>query len=162
MASLGGMYGSYGNPGNLRGHANIPLSKTQKYLQGDVDYQSTLRNLQRSLTDYQAQQKVQQARAAGDYGYAKNSMGLQRTNDLSDIQNDYAARGILNSGVYGTRLGDYNTQYNNQVGELTRQYNNQLSDFRTSYNNFLRQQQYEKEAARNAAISRRAAKLGLS
>lgn len=136
------------------------LSSTQKYLNSSADYQNTLRDLNRSLADFQAQQSTQKSRAGQDYGLAQKQMGDQRTQDLSDLENDFAARGILHSGVYGSRLGTYNTQYDTKQSDVTRAYSRQMQDFNTAYNNFVRQQSYQKEAAREAAIRRRAATLG--
>lgn len=147
------------------GKATVGKGKKQsaidKYLSHDSDYLRTIRDLARSMADYQSRQKVERTRVKADYGYAQKTAGDQKTQDLGNIADDFAARGIVRSGVYGQKVGDYNTQFGKQQGELTRQYNNQLTDFTSGYNDFLRQQQLQKETARDAAIRRRAAKLGL-
>jgi hypothetical protein len=135
-------------------------SSLDKYLGKDSDYQNTLRDLTRALADFKARQGVEKTRAGTENSYAQRTMGLQSKQDLSDIQNDAAARGIVTSGVYGQRVGDYNTTYNEQLGELGRQYKAQLDDFSSALADFSRQQSLQKEAARTAAIRRRSAKLG--
>lgn len=131
-----------------------------KYLGKDSDYQNTIRNLNRALADFKARKGIEKTRAGTTYGYSKKTMQDQKTHDLSDIQNDAASRGIVTSGVYGTRVGDYNTTYNSQLSELGRQYNNQLTDFASALRDFNTQQNLQKETARSAALRRRAAKLG--
>lgn len=135
-------------------------SALDKYLTKDSDYQNTIRDLTRALTDFKARQGVEKTRAGTEYGYAQRTMGTKKDQDLSDIQNDAAARGIATSGVYGNRVGDYNTVYNEQLSELGRQYNSQLDDFSSALRDFSRQQSLQKESARTAAIRRRSAKLG--
>lgn len=131
-----------------------------RYLGKDSDYQNTIRNLNRALADFKARKGIERTRAGTTYGYSKKTMEDQKTHDLSDIQNDAASRGIATSGVYGTRVGDYNTTYNSQLGELGRQYKNQLTDFASALRDFNTQQNLQKETARSAALRRRAAKLG--
>lgn len=140
--------------------AKKKLSSTDQYLGKDSDYQNTVRDLNRALADFKARQGVEKTRAGTENSYAQRTMGLQSQQDLSDIQNDAAARGIVTSGVYGQRVGDYNTTYNEQLSELGRQYKAQLDDFASSLTDFSRQQSLQKESARTAAIRRRSAKLG--
>lgn len=140
--------------------AKHKASSLDKYLGKDSDYQNTVRDLTRALADFRARQGVEKTRAGTEYGYAQRTMGNQSKQDLSDIQNDAAARGIVTSGVYGQRVGDYNTTYNEQIAELGRQYKSQLDDFSSSLRDFARQQSLQKESARTAAIRRRSAKLG--
>lgn len=135
-------------------------SSLDKYLSKDSDYQNTIRDLNRALADFKARQGVEKTRAGTENSYAQRVMGLQSQQDLSDIQNDAAARGIVTSGVYGQRVGDYNTSYNEQLAELGRQYKAQLDDFASALADFTRQQSLQKESARTAAIRRRSAKLG--
>lgn len=137
-----------------------PKSSLDKYLGKDSDYQNTIRDLTRALADFKGRQGVEKTRAGTEYGYAQRTMGNQKDQDLGDIQDDAAARGIVTSGVYGSRVGDYNTVYNEQLAELGRQYNSQLQDFASALKDFSRQQDLQKEAARTAAIRRRSAKLG--
>lgn len=135
-------------------------SSLDKYLGKDADYQATLRDLARSLTDFKARQGVEKSRAGAEYSYQQHTMNSQKDLDLRDILDDFAARGIATSGVYAGRVGDYNSSFNDQMAELGRQYNNQLSDFALALTDFNRQQSLQKEAARQAAIRRRSAKLG--
>lgn len=137
------------------------MASLKRYLRRDSEYQSVLRDLARSLGDYRARQTIEKNRSGTEYGFAKRLMGQQQTNDLGDMKDDFAARGIVNSGVYAGRVGEYNTQYGQKVAELTRNYGYQKQDYASSYRDYLRQQSFQKEAARQAAIRRRAAKLGL-
>lgn len=141
-------------------HKKGKPSAIDKYLAKDSDYQNAVRDLTRALADFKARQGVEKTRAGTEYGYSQRTMGLQKDQDLRDIMDDAAARGIVTSGVYGQRVGDYNTSYNEQLAELGRQYNSQLDDFSSALRDFGRQQSLQREAARTAALRRRSAKLG--
>jgi len=88
-------------------------------------------------------------------------MGEQRVKDLQDIMNDFAARGLLKSGLYGQRQSDYEKQYQTNLGNLTRNETSQLQDLSTEQTQFQRQQELQKETARKEAAARRASKYGL-
>jgi hypothetical protein len=125
----------------------------------DADYLTTDSDLKRALADFLARQTTEKSRAALDYSDANREMGEQKTKDLDDIREDFAARGILQSGVYGTRVGDYNTDYNENIATLLRRYNDQQVDFADQMKEFQREQDAAREAAKQAAIARRAEKI---
>lgn len=125
----------------------------------DADYLATDNYLKRTLADFLARQQTEKGRTGTDYASAQRDMGQQKERDTSDIREDFAARGVLNSGVYGTRLGEYNEDYNNAFAELTRRYNDQMKDFEDALLQFQRDQDFTREQSKLAAIERRAAYL---
>lgn len=126
----------------------------------DSEWQATERSLKKALADYMARRQTESTRTATDYNQAQRDMGTQKVRDLDDIREDFASRGVLQSGVYGTRVGEYNTDFGNKTAELSRRYNDQVKDFSDSLREFQEEQNQAREAAKLAAIRRRAAKLG--
>src|SRR5438105_4311906 len=133
---------------------------TKKPVYADSEYLSDTRNIDKALADYKAKLAIQRTRAGTDYSVANRDLTQQKTRDLSDIANDFAARGVINSGVYGQKLGDYNQSFGNQSGDLSRKYNQAVQDINTQVQDYIRNAQRQKDSAKFAAIRRRAQKLG--
>lgn len=141
--------------------AKKPKSAADKWLAGDTTYQQQLANFLKSQRDYDAQYRRQTGVTNRDFAETQRSMNTQATQDRSDQQNDFAGRGILHSGVFAKALGDYNTEFNAKLRNLSLGKTDKLNDLGSQRTNFLRQLQLEKDAARQDALRRRAAKLGI-
>lgn len=138
-----------------------PATATQKYLAGDTTYQQQLADYNRSRADYNANYTRQTGIVNRDYAESQRALNRQGAQDRLDQQNDFAGRGILHSGVFAKSLGDYNTDFNSRVKALTTGKTDQLGDLGSQRTSFLRQLQLEMNNAREDAIRRRAAKLGI-
>lgn len=138
-----------------------PTSATGKYLAGDTTYQQQLSDYNRSKSDYQSQYSRQTGIVNRDYAETQRSLNRQGAQDRLDQQNDFAGRGILHSGVFAKALGDYNTEFNTRMKSLTTGRSDKLGDLSSQRTQFLRQLQLEQTNARQDAIRRRAAKLGI-
>ena len=138
-----------------------PQSKTAKYLAGDTTYQQQVADFNRSKSDYESQYKRQTGIVNRDYAETQRALNRQGEQDRMDQQNDFAGRGILRSGVFAKALGDYNTEFNTRMKSLTTGKSDKLGDLETQRTSFLRQLQLELNAARQDAIRRRAARLGI-
>lgn len=138
-----------------------PKSKTAKYLAGDTTYQQQLADFNRSKAEYESNYKRQTGIVNRDYAESQRSLNRQGVQDRADQQNDFAGRGILHSGVFAKALGDYNTDFNSRFKALTTGKTDQLGDLSSQEKSFLRQLQLQMNAAREDAIRRRAAKLGI-
>lgn len=138
-----------------------PKSATAKYLAGDTTYQQQLSDYNRSKADYAANYKRQTGIVNRDYAESQRSLNRQGVQDRDDQQNDFAGRGILKSGVFAKALGDYNTDFNSRVKALTTGKTDQLGELGSQNTSFIRQLQLEMTAAKQDAIRRRAAKLGI-
>lgn len=136
-------------------------SATQKYLAGDTTYQQQLADFNRSKAEYGANYKRQTGIVNRDYAESQRALNRQGAQDRLDQQNDFAGRGILRSGVFAKALGDYNTDFNARVKALTTGKTDQLGDLAAQQKSFLSQLQTEINNARQDAIRRRAAKLGI-
>jgi hypothetical protein len=135
-------------------------NKKKNPVYADSEFLSDTRNIDKALADYKAKLAIQKTRAGTDYSVANRDLTQQKTRDLSDIANDFAARGVINSGVYGQKLGDYNQTFGNQTSSLSRKYNQAVQDINTQINDYVRNAQQQKDSAKFAAIRRRAQKLG--
>lgn len=136
-------------------------SAASKWLAGDTTYQQQLANFNKSKSDYQGQYNRQTGITNRDYAEMLRSMNRQGVSDRDDQKNDFAGRGILKSGVFAKALGDYNTEFNSKVKNLQTGKSDKLGDLSMQRTNFLRQLKLESDAARQDALRRRAAKLGI-
>lgn len=132
-----------------------------KYLAGDTTYQQQLAEFNKSNSDYTTDYNRQSGITNRDYGTTQRQMNLQGQQDRMDQQNDFAGRGILKSGVYAQALGNYNTDFNTKMHNLVQGKTDKLQDLLSQKTSFLRQLQLEKNAAKQDAIRRRAATLGI-
>jgi hypothetical protein len=136
-------------------------SAADKWLAGDTTYQQQLANFNKSKSDYNTQYNQQKSQTQQQYNNDTRDLNLQGQQDRTDQQNDYAGRGILRSGVFAKALANYNTQFNNQMSELTQGETNSVGQLDTDRTNFLRQLQLQVDAAKQDALRRRAAQLGV-
>lgn len=138
-----------------------PASATQKYLAGDTTYQQQLADYNKSKADYNSNYTRQTGIVNRDYANSTRSLNRQGAQDRLDQQNDFAGRGILHSGVFAKALGDYNTEFNDRMNALTTGKTDQIGDLAAQRKSFLQQLQIEQNNAREDALRRRAAKLGI-
>lgn len=136
-------------------------SPTSKYLAGDTTYQQQLADFNRSKVDYESNYRRQSGIVNRDYAESQRTLNRQGAQDRIDQQNDFAGRGILRSGVFAKALGDYNTEFNTRIKALTTGKSDQLGDLGSQRTSFLRQLAMEMNNAKQDAIRRRAAKLGI-
>jgi hypothetical protein len=136
-------------------------SALDKYLAGDDTYQQQLANYNKEKSDYTSQYNRQKQIVGRDYSTTQRQMNKQAVDDRTQQANDFAGRGVLHSGVYAKALGDFNSDFNTKMTNLTQGKTDQLGDLSTDSTNFMRQIALELQAAKQDAIRRRAAKLGL-
>jgi hypothetical protein len=136
-------------------------SATAKYLAGDTTYQQQLSDYNKSKADYEANYKRQTGIVNRDYTESQRTLNRQGAQDRLDQQNDFAGRGILHSGVFAKALGDYNTEFNSRMKALTTGKTDQIGDLGAQRKSFLSQLTTEMNNAKQDAIRRRAAKLGI-
>lgn len=105
---------------------------------------------------------IQAARAGSkaSEGLFHKELAEAREKDKSDITDDYAARGVLRSGLYAQKQGDYEKEYGKQVAETNRQKASKYAQIDEDERDFINQQELEKEQARLEAVRRRAARTG--
>lgn len=138
-----------------------PKSATQKYLAGDTTYTSQINDYNKSKADYESNYLRQKGIVQRDYAESQRALNRQGQQDRIDQQNDFAGRGILHSGVFATALGSYNTDFNARMKSLLSGRTDQLGDLAAQRKSFLSQLQIEMNNAREDALRRRAAQLGI-
>lgn len=125
----------------------------------DSDYWDTLNSLLRNADNYRNNMGLQKSRLNEDYGITTADLAKQRERDLVDIKEDYAARGVVKSGTYGKRVGQYETDYNTSLSNLKRSRDRGLQDISMGYNEYLEQWRLQKEQAIKDAIKRKLLKM---
>jgi hypothetical protein len=93
-------------------------------------------------------------------GLYQKQLAQARVRDKADITDDYAARGVLHSGIYAQKQGDYEQEYGQQMAETNRQKASKYADLAQQKRDFLRDQELQKEQAREDAVRRKAAAIG--
>lgn len=132
-----------------------------QWLAGDGTYNQQLANYQKQKQDYENQYNQQVQNTNRDYATSNRALTQQGVVDRQTQLNDYAGRGILNSGLFGTALADYNTNFNTKVHNLLQGQNDTLNNYGNARTNYLRQLQFDEDNAKQDAIQRRATSLGL-
>lgn len=133
----------------------------KKFLAGDSTYQRQVAAFAKSLADFQADQGIDKSDYMTNYTNTQRDIGLAKGDASKHLEDDYASRGLLKSGLYNTALGELNQQYQNQFGDLDKQklgYLSGLGQELTKYNNGLGVQ---KGNAYNEAVRRRAEQYNL-
>lgn len=136
-----------------------PLTLEQ-YLRGDVDYQQQLRNLNMTAAQFLSEITRQKGKVEGEFGTSKKKLETQRGRDLTGLKEDFSGRGLLFSGLYGGKVGEYEQDYQTALGDLTRQRGNLLGDISSEQQRYNMEKKLTEEQARREAIRRRAAKAG--
>lgn len=131
-----------------------PMS-LEAWLGKDSDYQDQLRQFGKTWSDFLADVGVRKGRVGTEYGSSSKKMADQRGLDLKSFENDFASRGLLQSGLYADRLGQYEKDYQTGLADLGRNKDQLLQDISSEQTNFQREQDLAKEQARKLAAQRR-------
>lgn len=137
------------------------MANIDSYLAGDTGYQQQLRTLAQALTDFNSDVTRRQGSLESEYGLSRKALGDQRTTDLDLIEEDYGARGMLRSGLYGKAVGDYEKEYNQRSTDLETRQKEALGMLTQESGRFKSQQELQTQAAKESAVRRRAEQFGL-
>lgn len=132
-----------------------------EWLANDIAYKSQSDQLTKAWADYQAQAKQSENQYRTDF--ANKQATLAKTRDLAgqELESDFAARGLIGSGLYAKAYSDYTNDYNNRQKELDTGLSDFLANLLSQTNNYKSEQDITAEKAKQDAISRRAASLGM-
>lgn len=160
----GGNYSgsSIGNnaSGTIAKPAKPSMSQGQ-FLAQDATFKSQQSAYQKAIDDYLAQYGAEQQKYNTEFGAATDKLGLERTQGAEDLQNDYAGRGLIQSGVYADALNEFNTGYDTRLADMERAKSNYMADLLTGKNNFQQEQKLMTDKARQDAINRYMASVGV-
>ena len=131
-----------------------PVSVDQ-FLANDTAYKSQQNAYQKALADYATQMAAEQGKYNNEYDAQTKQLGLDRAEGITNLRDDYASRGLVNSGVYADALGDLNTKFDTSAADLSRAKQAYLSDLTTGQTNFKTTQATLLEKARQEALQRR-------
>lgn len=131
------------------------------WLRSDSTYQRQLAAYAKALSDFQAEQGLSRTDYDTNYQNTRRDIGLAQTEAAGDLQNDYAARGLLKSNLYSTALGDLNSQYRNQYTDLDKQRTAFLDSLAQQFTGYKNDQSVQQQNAMNEALRRRAERYNL-
>lgn len=150
-ASQGG--GSGGKGGKKKNHI-------EKYLNSDEDYMNAIRDLRANFEAFKTQNLTNRGNLAQDFADTNARLGQEQDQQKRKMQEEYAARGMFGSGVYGQELTDFNEGFLQQFTDASTSNQRNLAQLVSDLSSARRLMQQQKADARLAALRRRAALLG--
>ncbi len=161
-ANSGGQYSRTSRPAAPPSVQPGPVvTDPSAWLGTDTGYQGQLRDLQLALSNFNADATRRRGDIGTDYGTSQHALQDQKGLDLKSMESDWAGRGLLRSGLYATAVGDYNKEYDQRLAQLLSSRDRALSQLTQEQNSFRTQQGLDTQAAREAALRRRASTLGV-
>ncbi len=165
-------YSSGGGGGSSRrssggGGGSVSVPKVPKapsvasYLAGDSVYQTGASGLKRSLSDYLSELGRRRGEATTQFNQTTKSMERDRVRQLEDLENEFASRGLIQSGLYGQEQGRFQEQFNTQMTALKQQQAALLADLLGQQKNYQRENDLNAQQLRQEALARRAARYGI-
>lgn len=128
------------------------------YLGTDSVYQGAVRGGKRSLADFISEMNRRRGEAGTQFNQTKGSMERDRTQQLEALRDEFASRGLIQSGLYGQEQGRFQEQFNTQMTSLGQQQAALLADLLSQQKNYQRENDLSLEAAKQEALQRRAAR----
>ncbi len=165
--SGGGGGGNRGNSGGGGGGYKPPSSPKPSvpslgsYLGTDSTYQGIVSGSKRSLADFLSELGRRRGESTTQFNSTKASMEQDRVRQLDEIRQEFASRGLIQSGLFGEEQGRFQEQFGNQLKALESQQAALLADLLSQEKNYRREQDLALEAARQDALARRAAKYNI-
>lgn len=131
------------------------------YLGTDSTYQGILSGSKRSLADFLSELGRRRGESTTQFTDTRGSMERDREQRLAEMKDEFASRGLIQSGLYGEEQGRFQQQFTDQMNALQKQQAGLLADLLSQETNFRREQELALEAARQDALARRAAKFNI-
>jgi hypothetical protein len=153
--------GGGGGGGGYSGSAASAVPTLSKYLGMDSTYQSALSGTKRSLADFLSEIGRRRTEAGTQFNQTTASMERDRVQQLADLRDEFASRGLIQSGIYGKEQGDFQTKFTEQQTALQQQQAALLADLLSQQTNYKREQDLALEQAKQEALARRAAKYNV-
>lgn len=141
--------------------AKAKPNPNKDYLTLDSAYKQQSAALAKAKRDYTAQQNTARTGYLTNYAYDVNTMGRNRQAAVGDQENDYAARGMMHSGLYGDAMAKTGNEWDTKRSQLELAKRQYLAGLTSDLTNFTAQQGLTDVQARQEAAARRALKLGI-
>lgn len=149
------------NPAPVAPPAAPAPPELDQYLAGDTTYQGLLGQFGSQLTDFQSGQLNTRNQNSQSFAQRLRDLQQAQTADEANLAEDFAGRGLSNSGVYADALSQLQNQYLTSQGNLQSEQTNSEADLASQLANFQSQQAAAQQQAYLDAIARRAAQYGL-
>ncbi len=137
------------------------IPNINSYLGTDATYQGIVSGSKRSLADFLSELTRRKGESNTQFNQTKASMESDRVRQLDEIRQEFASRGLIQSGLFGEEQGRFQEQFGTQMRTLEQQQAALLADLLTQEKNYRREQDLALEAARQDALARRAAKFNI-
>ena len=131
------------------------------FLKTDSTYSMQQSALEKAKADYLAQQGKTKTQYETSYTGDLATLGENRTAALADLENDYAGRGLLQSGLYADSLATTNNDWNKRQSALEQARAAFLSGLTDDFTNFSQEQTLTLQRAQQEAAARMAAQSGI-
>lgn len=132
-----------------------------QYLGSDEVYQTALRGSRRELADFLSQLERTRGEAKTQFGQTTEQLEEDRVRQLERMRDEFAARGLIHSGLFGQEQGRFQEAFQEQMQQLEQQQAALLADLVDQETNTRRQQEQAREIARQEALSRRASRFDI-
>lgn len=156
-----GSSGGGGGGGSSKPPKAPSAPSINSYLGTDSIYQDVLRGGKRTLQDFLSDLGRRRGEAGTQFNTTLASMSRDRDQQLQALKDEFASRGLIQSGLYGQEQGRFQEQFGQQMTALQQQQAGLLADLLSQETNFKREQQLAQEAAKQEALQRRAAKYNI-
>jgi hypothetical protein len=163
-SSGGGGFSSGGGGGGGGGGGRGPIGgipSLSAYLGTDSAYQNAIRGGKRSLTDFLSEIARRRGEAGTQFNQTTASMERDRVQQLEDLKNEFASRGLIQSGLYGEEQGKFQQKFTEQQTALQQQQAALLADLLGQEKNYRRENDLATEQAKQEALLRRAQKFNI-
>lgn len=170
----GGGSGGYGGGGGGGGGSYLGSSSTgaiskaapkppslSDYLGTDSTFMQQKSALEKAKADYLAQQGQSRTQYMTGYAGDLDTLKKNRVQSLGDLENDYAGRGLLQSGLYADSMSDMNQDFDKRTGSLESAKAAFLAQLAQDLTNFTSEQGLTLTKAQQEAAARRAASYGI-
>lgn len=138
-----------------------PPPSVDEWLGTDTGYLGQQSALQQALAQFQAEQATQRTSGAATFAQRLRELQQSQQLDESDLQEDFASRGLAQSGSYADALTQLQQQYLQSQGNLQTEQTQWEGGFGSALAEFQAQQALAIQQAQAEAIARRAAQYGL-
>lgn len=138
-----------------------PPMSLDDFVAQDTAYQSQLAALSKAFTDYQSQQEQAKTGYLTNYGTDRDALERNRVNAMSELENDFASRGLLQSGLYADSRADLTGDYDRRNSALEQAKAQYIAGLTNDLSNFQSEQDLTKQRALQEAAARRAAQYGV-
>lgn len=126
------------------------------YLGADDIYQQALRGSRRGLADFLSQLERSRGEAGVSFEQTSEQLEEDRVRQLERMRDEFAARGLIHSGLFAEEQGNFQEAFQQQMQQLEQQQASLMADFLSQETNFRRESGQAKEVAKQEALARRA------